>query len=500
MKASRLRTASAIFVTLAATAAAVPAISGTSVAATPASAARQQVDFNGDGYEDMYASVPDGTVSGLKKAGYLVVYPGDAKGVSAARHQVINQNTSGVPGSAAANARFGAGTPADIDRDGYTDLLVSAGNGPQIILFGGKGGLGTRAVEFRGKGYALGDFDGDGRTDAAGIDNATWTGKVVLDENIGADGSVGSTRTALTADNGVTVFEGVQAVDMNNDGKDDLLVSSGCDDEPDCGGRSLYLSTGTGFTYTPIVTAPGTYLEHSTVTAGSVNGDAYPDLVFTRQPTGMDSDVDFPSKGGAVAVVLGGPKGQNTAVKPKWITQATAGVPGADERGDDLGASAAVGDLDGDGYGEVVVGLPGEDVGTAKDSRRRPGLQGPRLGHHGRRHEGDRPVHGERPRSRRERRRVRRRGPRGGPGQGCTGHAGPGRPGREHRPGRRLAPQGQPHGPGRQGQRLLRRVEPGREAVGGPLRLVVGVRGSCPSLRRTKGADPSTNKAKTTTR
>lgn len=366
MKTSRLRTASAIFVTLAATAA-VPAFSGTAVAAAPVAAERQQVDFNGDGYEDMYAAVPDGTVSGLKKAGYLVVYPGDAKGISPARHRVINQNTSGVPGTAAANARFGAGTPADIDRDGYTDLLVSAGNGPEVILFGGTSGLGTRAVEFRGRGYALGDFDGDGRTDAAGIDRTDWNGKIVLDENIGADGSVGSTRTALTAD-GVTVFERVQTVDMNNDGKDDLLVSSGCDDEPDCGGRSLYLSTGTGFTYTPIVTAPGTYLEHSTVTVGSVNGDAYPDLVFTRRPTGMDSDVDFPSKGGAVAVVLGGPKGQNAAVKPKWITQDTAGVPGADETGDGLGASASVGDLDGDGYGEVVVGLPGEDVGTAKDA------------------------------------------------------------------------------------------------------------------------------------
>lgn len=43
-------------------------------------------------------------------------------------------------------------------------------------------------------------------------------------------------------------------------------------------------------------------------------------------------------------------------------------MPGADEAGDTLGASAAVKDLNGDGYGEVVVGLPGEDVGTAPDA------------------------------------------------------------------------------------------------------------------------------------
>ncbi len=177
------------------------------------------------------------------------------------------------------------------------------GAGRRIILFGGKQSLGTRSVEFQSKGYALGDFDGDGRTDAAGVESGDWSGKVVLEEGIGADGSVASTRTALTVDDGVAVLQRVQAVDIDNDGKDDLLVRTGCSDEPDCDSTQLYLSTGTGFTHTPIAAAPGIYLSHSSVTVGSANGDAYPDLVFTRQPTGMDSDLDFPSKRGAVAVV-----------------------------------------------------------------------------------------------------------------------------------------------------------------------------------------------------
>ncbi|WP_234320664.1 hypothetical protein [Streptomyces sp. NRRL B-1381] len=245
MNASRVRAASAVIVALAATAVAVPALTGTATAAGPAAAARQQVDFDGDGYADLYASVPDGTVPGLKKAGYLVVYPGDAKGVSPARRHVINQNTPGVPGAAAVNARFGGGTTAGIDRDGYTDLLVTAGAGCRIILFGGKQGLGTWSVEFQGKGYALGDFDRDGRTDAAGVESGDWSGKVVLEEGIVADGSVASIRTALTVDDGVAVLERVQAVDIDNDidGKGDLLVRTGCSDEPDCDSTQLYLST-----------------------------------------------------------------------------------------------------------------------------------------------------------------------------------------------------------------------------------------------------------------
>ncbi len=112
----------------------------------------------------MIASVPDGTVSGIKKAGYVVVHPGDAKGINPARHHVINQNTPGVPGSAAANARFGGSAPADIDADGYTDLLVSVGNGRPIILFGGKSGLGTRAVAFQGQGAGAGAGTGPRRS------------------------------------------------------------------------------------------------------------------------------------------------------------------------------------------------------------------------------------------------------------------------------------------------------------------------------------------------
>jgi hypothetical protein len=40
------------------------------------------------------------------------------------------------------------------------------------------------------------------------------------------------------------------------------------------------------------------------------------------------------------------------------------GVPGSNESGDNFGASLAVGDVTGDGYADVAVGVPGEAVGT----------------------------------------------------------------------------------------------------------------------------------------
>ncbi|MFF4650873.1 FG-GAP repeat protein [Streptomyces sp. NPDC001380] len=47
------------------------------------------------------------------------------------------------------------------------------------------------------------------------------------------------------------------------------------------------------------------------------------------------------------------------------IHQDTAGVPGAGEHGDSSGASVAVADLNRDGVGDIVVGVPGEGLGAA---------------------------------------------------------------------------------------------------------------------------------------
>jgi hypothetical protein len=50
------------------------------------------------------------------------------------------------------------------------------------------------------------------------------------------------------------------------------------------------------------------------------------------------------------------------------LTQSTSGVPGASEDGDHFGAAIASGDFDRDGYADLAVGQPGEDGSKAKGS------------------------------------------------------------------------------------------------------------------------------------
>ncbi|GAA1354333.1 VCBS repeat-containing protein [Streptomyces beijiangensis] len=87
------------------------------------------------------------------------------------------------------------------------------------------------------------------------------------------------------------------------------------------------------------------------------NGDGYADLAVS----GTRGTVSGLADAGYAAVMYGGPHGLSTANRTV-ISRATTGIPGAPEAGVGFGYTLSHGDLDGDGYADLVVGgIGGED-------------------------------------------------------------------------------------------------------------------------------------------
>ncbi|GAB2824353.1 VCBS repeat-containing protein [Streptomyces daliensis] len=78
---------------------------------------------------------------------------------------------------------------------------------------------------------------------------------------------------------------------------------------------------------------------------------------------GSEAAVSGVPGAGAIVVNTGSSSGI-AAGRSRIVTQDSPGVPGAAEEGDMFGSVLATGDLDGDGYTDVVAGTPDEEVGT----------------------------------------------------------------------------------------------------------------------------------------
>lgn len=339
---------------------------GAAEARTTAAASAPRADFNKDGYADLAVSAPTGTVGGKTKAGYVAVVYGSASGTDTGHRQIVSQATEGVPGDPAASAYFGEETVArDLDGDGYTDLAVQTGSKPATtVLWGSADGLGggTRLPDGDGDNFgystiAGGDFNGDGHADL--VDQVIVDKGSELDETTGLRVRFGPFTREGAAAGSATVDTGkidrptsLTAGDITGDGKDELVSTHAFEEMSE---DTLVWKGGTdglGKTPTKLTDAAAT-------TIGDVDKDGFGDLIMRTVPGGVVENLPYDH--GTLKVFYGTASGPSTT-RTKTIDQNTAGVPGVNEDGDQFGNALSADDVNGDGYADVAVGIPYEDL------------------------------------------------------------------------------------------------------------------------------------------
>jgi hypothetical protein len=308
-------------------------------------------DLDGDGLDDLLISGPASHASAFDAGQVYVVFGRtagwpDHASLSTADASYVGEegmDSHAEPTNSGDLAGGGLAAPGDINGDGYGDLAVSAcqsdpngiSSGQVYLVFG------------RATGWAM--------QTSLGLADASFIGESEYD-------SLGGCHTGIKM---------ASAGDVNGDGLQDLVLSAENNDESgdDAGQVYLVLGRTTGWSFgAPIQTADASFLgeipgdEAATLAgAGDLDGDGLDDLLL-----GVSHSDAAGENAGQVYLAWGRPSGWTLDTPMASLDASYIGT----SPGDLVGASVAgVGDLDGDGSDDFVIGATGDDFGGESAGR-----------------------------------------------------------------------------------------------------------------------------------
>lgn len=390
-------------------------ISGSVVGDQAGRAVSSAGDVNGDGFDDLIigARYADNVYAGPDSGAAYVVF-GKAGGFAANLNLSALNGTNGfkLTGNDIGDwAGFAVSSAGDVNGDGYDDIIVGAPRvngagsnvGASYVVFGKAGGFAANfdlsalngsdgfliqgATTFNENGSSVsgaGDVNGDGFDDIiVGARYNSLNGSnsgasyVVFGKAAGFSASL--SLLSLDGSNGFAIvgantddFAGQSvssAGDVNGDGFDDLIIgATGADPNGSRSGAS-YVVFGKAAGYSAIVDlgtlngANGFRIEgvvlndqsgKSVSAAGDVNGDGIADLVI-----GAHLADSGEADSGAAYVVFGKAAGFAANLKLSSLNGFNGfrinGVAASDLSGLSV---ASAGDVNGDGFGDVIIGAP----------------------------------------------------------------------------------------------------------------------------------------------
>ncbi len=332
-------------------------------------------DVNGDGYSDLVVGV-EKFDNGQTNEGRVYAYYGSGSGLSSSPSWTVESN------QAEALFGFSVAPAGDINGDGYDDVVIGARGwdnggtadvGKVFLYYGSSGGLssspdwtymGANAGDKLGVSVAsAGDINKDDYGDiiigAQHADNGnTDEGKayLFLGGSVGLDSSPDWTYEG-NADNTLLGTSVSSAGDIDDDGYDDVVIgaqwySNG--DETFEGAIFVFHGSSTGLESTPDWSyesnSTNARLGYSVSSAGDINGDGYSDIV---------AGAPWRSGTGRTYVFHGSSTGLEST--PDWTKDGNGS-------GSDFGfAVSSAGDIDFDGYNDIIVGAPKFDNGSPYD-------------------------------------------------------------------------------------------------------------------------------------